>query len=174
MHMSEGYQDAVCFSAMVSPPIRPCFSATVSPPILPLQENLRPTHVLLNFGLWFHGIEPKCGQQEGEARCPYWPKVCQWLNGEHPFKVIWQTTTPKQDIGNTLIEHHLHIPHVCSLDPRSVLHRGQVLYALEPDDSARDRFYHDRLHFAPEAYHAFNGLLLEMVSGAGRASMRVP
>ena len=49
------------------------------------------------------------------------------------------------------------------MDPSMVLHRGLAFTGLEPDPTKQQWLYHDALHLAPPAYHAFNGVLLEMV-----------
>ena len=126
--------------------------------------NLNPTHIVLNFGLWMTGALRGCGHSPGQ-RCPYWPEFCEFLNGEHPFKVIWQTTTPKWSTGDTIIDTHLHVPHVCKLDPSMVVHRGLVFKALSETLDQWTPLFHDDLHFAPPAYHAFNGALIDMIGG---------
>lgn len=96
---------------------------------------------------------------------PYVPDVCEFLNGEHAFKVIWQTTTPKWSIGDTITDHHLHVPHVCNLDPSMVLHRGLVFKALSEALDQWTPLFVDDKHKNPPAYHAFNGALLDMIVG---------
>ena len=98
---------------------------------------------------------------------PYLPDVCKFLNGEHPFKVIWQTTTPKWSVGDTITDHHLHVPHVCNLDPNMVLHRGLVFKALSEALDQWTPLFADDKHPNPPAYHAFNGALLDMIVGEG-------
>lgn len=142
-----------------------------------LQENMLPTHVVANYGLWLAGTDKECGLREGQA-CPYVPQVCEFLTGEHDFRVIWQTSTPKvhhtDTAGEIGMAHHLHIPRVCKLAPSAVINRGELLHALAPDAAERKELYHDETHFTPAPYHAFNGYLVEMIAsqdlGHGQAS----
>ena len=129
-----------------------------------MQTNLHPTHVILNYGHWMTGSSRDCGFKAPFSHCPYLPDVCEFLTGTHPFKVFWQTTSPRFDVGDTITDHHLHIPHACNLDQRMVLHRGLAFRGLEPDTEKQQWLFHDKLHLAPPAYHAFNGLLLDMVT----------
>ena len=46
-----------------------------------------------------------------------------------------------------------------------VLHRGLGFKALSEALDQWSPLYHDPLHFAPPAYHAFNGALLDMIMG---------
>lgn len=143
-----------------------CLAATATQPFNPLQKNMLPTHVVINYGVHVWGGGRDCGQHEGDT-CPFLPRTCEFLTADHPFRVIWQTTPPKQDIGNTLTERHRHIPHACQLDPSMVLHRGLAIDAIEHDRLQWGPLFHDVLHFAPVAYHAFNGVLLDMITCLG-------
>jgi hypothetical protein len=69
---------------------------------------MNPTHIVLNYGIHLWGGGRNCGLKEGD-KCPYLPRVCEFLTTEHTYKVIWQTAPPKQDIGNTLTEC-VHLP----------------------------------------------------------------
>lgn len=93
----------------------------------------------------------------------YFKELCQFMHSEHSFKVIWQTTTPKWNIGDTVMDHHLHVPYVCSLKPSMVLHRGLVFKALSEELGVWSDLYHDVMHFTPQPYHAFNGALVDMI-----------
>lgn len=126
--------------------------------------NLNPTHVVVNFGLWMTGSTRGCGLARGQ-RCPYLPDLCALLTADHEFKLIWQTTTPKWSTGDTITDNHLHVPHACHLDPSMVLHRGLVFKALSEAMNQWTPLFHDDMHFAPPAYHAFNGALLEKIMG---------
>jgi hypothetical protein len=130
--------------------------------LAPVQINLQPTHVVMNYGFWMMESNRDCGRGHGSL-CPYLEEICEFLNGEHAFKVIWQTTTPKWNIGDTILDHHLHIPFACHLDPDMVLHRGLVFKALSEEMGRWTELYHDVKHFAAPAYHAFNGVLLDMM-----------
>lgn len=126
--------------------------------------------MVMNYGLWLINTPEDCGQHKGTDSCPYIPEVCEFLTGQHPFQVIWQTTTPKQahrhsPLGEMTEEHHLHIPRVCNLASDSFINRGELLHALEPDNEKRKDLYHDDAHFTPAPYHAFNGYLVEMIAG---------
>ena len=130
---------------------------------------MRPTHVVMNFGLWLADSQSNFGDKEGVGQpCPYLPSVCAFLTEEQPFRVIWQTSTPKlkgssgnmSHIGDG---HHLHIPARCKLNATSVLNRVEVLHALEPDLEQRIKLFQDDIHLTPAAYHAFNGMLLDMI-----------
>lgn len=106
-----------------------------------------------------------CGYgTKGKARlCPRIEEACKFLNGYHSFRVIWQTTTPKWNIGDPIVDVHLHIPQACNMDPKNVLHRGLVVAAVEPVNKNRQAVFHDMMHFSPLASHAFNGVLFEMI-----------
>ena len=47
-----------------------------------------------------------------------------------------------------------------------VLHRALIFKALSETLDQWTPLYHDPLHFAPAAYHAFNGALLDMIVGS--------
>lgn len=134
-----------------------------------LQENIFPTHVVMNYGLQLHGSDEECGKHAGEGLCPYVPEVCEFLTRTHPFRVIWQTTTPPHDEVQSIPEdvdsrRHLHIPRMCNLDAKALINRGAILHELEPDDAKRRDLYHDDVLFSPAPYHAFNGRLVEMIA----------
>lgn len=142
--------------------------------------NMRPTHVVINFGLKLLRTNADCGEHDRDRMCPYLPKVCEFLTEEQPFRVIWQTSTPRlREVNATMgtigTDHHLHIPQRCKLDPSSVLNRVEILHALEPDQMERRKLYHDTMHFSPAPYHAFNGVLMEMITrgDAGHVSQAV-
>lgn len=137
-----------------------------------LQENLRPTHMVLNYGQAMAVYKRDCGYKAPFSHCPDVAEVCEFLNGEHEYQVLWQTTTPRVDRGDTLMDTHMHIPHACSMDPRKVLHRGLVVSALEPNVTERGDLYLDIVNFSPLANHAFNGLLLEKIM-SGKSEERL-
>lgn len=134
-----------------------------------MQINLRPTHLVFNFGLWLEWTPRGCGLEQPSQGmpCPYFPDFCDFMKGDNPFKVFWMTTTPKWVIGDTILDHHLHIPYVCNLNSSMVLHRGLAVKALAAQVESAGRkwkeLFHDHMHFTPVAYHAFNGMLLDMI-----------
>lgn len=135
-------------------------AVTVLLKVCRLQVNLNPTHVVMNFGNWF--------MKETEAiKFPSLPAVCEFLNGDHAFKVVWQTTTPQWYLNSTAADHHVHIPEACSLPDSMVLHRGPIAFALAQDLYKWQDLFHDMKHFSPPAYHAFNGALLDMITHGG-------
>lgn len=114
--------------------------------------------------------DASCGDKDRDGQpCPYLPKVCSFLTEEQPFHVIWQTSTPKLKSNTAEMSHideghHLHIPARCKLNSTSVLNRVELLHALEPDQQQRFNLFQDDIHLTPEAYHAFNGRLLDMIT----------
>jgi hypothetical protein len=135
--------------------------------LLVLQNTMLVTHVVMNYGLWLDSTDKECGQHEHDT-CPFVPQVCEFLTGEHPFRVIWQTTTPRvhesNDYGSIAPGHHLHIPLACDLDPSVVINRGKLLHTLEENAEERKKLYHDEAHFSPEPSHVFNGYLMHMIA----------
>lgn len=135
-----------------------------------LQLNMRPTHVVMNFGLSLITTDHDCGKKEEDKHrlCPYIPQVCEFLTHKQPFHVIWQTTTPKLKDSRTSLSigegHHLHIPQQCNLTAAAVLNRVEILSEMEPDHLKRMELYDDHMQLRPEAYHAFNGRLMDMIT----------
>lgn len=112
----------------------------------------------MNFGRWFK-------DETDESKFPPLQETCEFLNGDHPFQVIWQTTTPQWYLDDPSDDHHVHIPERCSLPDSMVLHRRRIAMALRDHLNVWKPLFHDMIHFAPPAYHAFNGALVDMLSG---------
>lgn len=145
--------------------------------VLGTAENLRPTDVVMNYGMWLSDTETNCGRGNDGATgsCPSTPGLCSFFTKrQHPYRTIWMTTTPVSRNGtirDPLGErHHLNIPNICGLRGGQVVNRAQVLHTLEPNAKKKEDLWWDPVHFHAQASHAFNGALIEKILSAEQRS----
>ena len=137
------------------------------------QENLQPTDVLMNFGVWLMETDATCGDKEGEE-CTNIPALCKYLKGDHLFTAWWVSSSPMVD-GQKVADsippgHHLDLPTRCQLDEKNVLNRTAVLHALEPDAELQHKLFWNRAHMHAEVNHGFNRQFLGRLAKPERAT----
>lgn len=138
---------------------------------MPVQENQRPTDIVMNYGMWLSDTKKTCGRGKAYFKndnCPHTKSVCHFLKEhKHPFRTFWMTTTPvnrKGKVRDPLGEgHHLNIPKTCGLNSTQVVDRMSIVHELEPDREKKLGLWWDPVHFHAQASHAFNGLLVEKI-----------
>lgn len=98
----------------------------------------------MNFGTWFR-------DETDASKFPPLQEACEYLKGDHPFQVIWQTTTPEWYLDDTAADHHVRVPERCNLPDSMVLHRGRIFKGLSEHLNEWSALFHDMKHFAPPA-----------------------
>lgn len=136
-----------------------------------VQEALRPTDVVLNFGAWLQNSDPSCGTTENDGVCPHMPWLCDFLKREHTFRTWWLTATPRVENGTVILDgipatHHLNVPARCQLRPFQVLDRKAVINILQPDPQRQHELWWDAVHMHADANHGFNRQFLSRMPEA--------